>query len=58
MKSNTSPTFESQVRKTAPLRALVEITGGELKIFPIADSDGDEQLILDALRFVRDGATQ
>ena len=35
-----------------PLRAIVELDGGELKIFPIAQSDAEEKLILDALRFV------
>ncbi len=34
-----------------PLRAMVEIVGGELRIFPVADSDADERRILDALRF-------
>jgi hypothetical protein len=37
-----------------PLRAIVEIVGGQLKIFPIANTDGEEQQILDALRFVRE----
>jgi hypothetical protein len=35
-----------------PLRALIEIDGRELKILPVADSDVDEQRILDALRFI------
>jgi hypothetical protein len=39
-----------------PLRAIVEIIGGELKVYPIADSDADEKIILDALRFVREQA--
>jgi hypothetical protein len=30
----------------------VEIVGGKLKIYPIADSDADERRILDGLRFV------
>ena len=37
-----------------PLRALVEIIAGELKVYPIAESDLDEQRIIDALRFVRE----
>jgi len=37
-----------------PLRALIEIDGGELRIYPIADNDTDENRILDALRFVRE----
>ena len=36
------------------LRAIVEIIDGELKIYPISDSDFDERAILDALRFVRE----
>lgn len=36
------------------LRAVVEIIRGELKIYPIADSDADEKRILDALRLVRE----
>jgi hypothetical protein len=37
-----------------PLRAIVEIADGELHVYPIADNDGDEQSILDALRFIRE----
>jgi hypothetical protein len=37
-----------------PLRAIIEIDAGELKIIPLADSDYEEKLILDALRFVRE----
>lgn len=37
-----------------PLRAIVEIIGGELKIYPVGDSDVDEKTILDALRFIRE----
>jgi hypothetical protein len=33
--------------------ALVEIVGGELKIYPIASNDAEERIILDALRFLR-----
>ena len=33
-----------------PLRAIVEIYGGELVIFPLADSDIERETILDALR--------
>jgi hypothetical protein len=32
------------------LRAIVELIGGELFIFPVADSDGERDDILDALR--------
>ena len=32
------------------LRAIVEIVGGEVMIFPIADSDDERNAIFDALR--------
>jgi hypothetical protein len=35
-----------------PLRAVVELIDGELKIFPIAETDEQAKKILDALRFV------
>jgi hypothetical protein len=35
-----------------PLRAIVEIRGGEILVYPLADNDADENRILDALRFV------
>jgi hypothetical protein len=39
------------------LRAIIEIVGGELRIYPITDNAIDEKTILDALRFVtEDGA--
>jgi len=47
-----SPT---QQKGQVPLRAFVEIVDGQLKIFPIADSDEDERCILDAFRFVVEG---
>jgi hypothetical protein len=37
-----------------PVRAIVEIIGDDLKIYPIAESDLEEQRIIDALRFVRE----
>jgi hypothetical protein len=40
------------------LRAMIEIIDGELKVFPIADSDGEERQILDALRFYREDRRQ
>ena len=43
-----------QLPASMPLRAIVEIIGGELKVYPIAESDLDEQRILDALRFMRE----
>lgn len=33
-----------------PLQAIVKIVGGEVSIFPVADSDVDRETILDALR--------
>jgi hypothetical protein len=35
------------------LRALIEIRGGELCVYPLCDNDLDERRIFDALRFVR-----
>lgn len=35
-----------------PLRALIEIDRGELRIFPVGDSDEETMRILDGLRFV------
>jgi hypothetical protein len=40
-----------------PLRAIVEIIGGELKIYPMTYNDLEEKLIRDALRFVREEQT-
>ena len=54
MASNTLSNLEPQLRRSMPLRAIVEIIGGELKVYPIAESDLDEQRIIDALRFVRE----
>jgi hypothetical protein len=54
MASNTLSKLEQQLRRSMPLRAIVEIQGGELKVYPIAESDLDEQRIIDALRFVRE----
>ncbi len=48
METNTSPTVKSQL----PLRAIVEIIGGELNIYPVTGTDAEEKRILDALRFV------
>jgi hypothetical protein len=54
MQSNTpSP----EAKSTPRLRAMIEVIGAELFIYPVCDSDADEKLILDALRFVREDAT-
>jgi len=53
----TSKEVNQQSQK--PLRAIIEIRGAELVVYPIADSDAEERTILDALRFVReDGAVR
>jgi len=44
---------DALVRSQRPLRAVVEIVDGELRIFPVAGTDADERRILDALKFVR-----
>jgi hypothetical protein len=36
------------------LRAIIEIDGGEPRIYPIGNSDADTAQILDALRFTID----
>lgn len=41
--------------KQTRLRAMIEIIDGELKVYPVADSDSDEKLILDGLRLIREG---
>jgi hypothetical protein len=56
MQTNTILKSKSQTLRPMPLRAIVEIIDGELKIYPISDSDADEKTILDALRFVREQA--
>ena len=54
MRTNISEIIKSQT----PLRAIVEIAGGELVISPIAESDGDCSAILDALRFLPDDTAE
>jgi hypothetical protein len=48
--TNTILKSKSQTAGTMPLRAIIEIIDGELKIYPIGNSDRDEKTILDALR--------
>jgi hypothetical protein len=43
-------TDTKQQQKPKRLKAIVEIVGGEVMIFPIANSDGEREEILDALR--------
>jgi hypothetical protein len=43
-------TEKPQQQEPKRLRAIVEIVGGEVIIFPVADSDADREEILDALR--------
>jgi hypothetical protein len=45
----------SNKRPARRLRAVVEVISGELKIYPIANSDTEEAEIMDALRFLREG---
>ena len=53
MQSNIPSPETSQIRPPK-LRALIEIAAdtGELKIFPIADSDVEAARIMDGLRFM------
>lgn len=44
--------LETQHTPRTSLRAIVEIHGAELAIYPIADSDIEAATILDTLRFV------
>jgi hypothetical protein len=48
-----TPTF---IRSQQRLRAFVEIIDGELRVYPIAETDDDERRILDALRFIVEDA--
>jgi hypothetical protein len=48
-----TPTF---TRSQQRLRAFVEIIDGELRVYPIAETDDDERRILDALRFIVEDA--
>jgi hypothetical protein len=50
MQSNTVASAESQT----PLRAIVEIVDGVLRIFPICQTDAEEHEIMDPLRFMRE----
>ena len=52
MQTNTTLNSKSQTLRPLPLRAIIEIVGGELKIIPIAQSDIEEKMIFDALRFM------
>ena len=46
-------TLRNEDSTSAPrMRCIVEIIGGEIAIYPIASSDADEKIILDAFRFV------
>jgi hypothetical protein len=52
MRTNTL--LDSIPQAGIPLRAIVEIIGGELKIYPLAESDAEEHQILNAFRFIRE----
>jgi len=47
-----SPSTSPIQKKQIP--AIIELVGGDRHIYPIVDSDADEMLIFDALRFVRE----
>lgn len=50
MDTVTSKSHGNQTR----LRAMIEIIDGEIKVYPIANSDSDEKLILDRIRVIRE----
>lgn len=51
MQSTPSPeSSQGQPR----IRAVVELIDDQLKIFPVCDTEDDEQAIMEALRFVRE----
>ena len=56
MQPHTQNEVENQIKQ--PLRAIVEIRGAELTVFPVADGDIDEKIILDALRFAVENEVQ
>jgi hypothetical protein len=45
-------TLKPKPQPAPTMRAIIEIDGGELKVFPIAQSDIEEKMIFDALRFM------
>jgi hypothetical protein len=45
-------------RHTSPLRALIEVIDGQVTIFPISQSDVDEEIIRAALRCLNYEAVQ
>jgi len=49
MTHTTYPIVEYPAR---PFRALIEIHGAELRIYPVGESEDEEKKILDALRFI------
>jgi len=44
--------------RASPLRALIEVIDGQVTIFPISQSDVDEEIIRAALRCLNDEAVQ
>ena len=52
MATNLNLTSKKVNQPQKPLRAILEICGGELVVYPVANSDTEERTILDALRFV------
>ncbi len=44
------PNYPERTAERKSLRAIVEISGGEIFVFPVADSDLEQAEILDVLR--------
>jgi hypothetical protein len=47
--------LNSEPPQNQTLRALIEITDGQLCVYPLADSDADERCVLQALRLFTGG---
>lgn len=52
--SNANTTRPDTTSSPTVLRAIVELDGADLKVYPIVENDADEHRILDALRFYRE----
>jgi hypothetical protein len=56
--SRQNKIYNQNSSESPQLRALIEIDGGELRIYPLVDNDQDEKLVLEALRFIREDFCQ
>lgn len=54
----TNTLLKAKPQPASTMRAIIEIVDGELKIFPVADSDIDAKGIFDALRFMINDQSQ